>query len=134
MQHFKFVNWQIGEFLLSFFDVTNSLKSMIRTIQIESNNPDHFLINFTRFGNHLHELKPQIKALTNFPHYKLDNWNWIRMYEKVSLLWDLQKKVPWLENQYDYQILVGNRVGRRYVNLEGVGDQYKVYPGSRGKG
>ena len=25
MQHFKFVNWSIGEFVVSFFDVTNRL-------------------------------------------------------------------------------------------------------------
>ena len=29
-----------------------SSKSIIRTIQIGSKTPDHFLINFTRFGNH----------------------------------------------------------------------------------
>ena len=33
-------------------NLIESSQSMIRTIQIESNNPDHFLINFTRFGNH----------------------------------------------------------------------------------
>ena len=26
MQHFKFLNWWIGEFVVSFFDVTNRLK------------------------------------------------------------------------------------------------------------
>ena len=30
MQHFKFVNWWIGEFVVSFFDVTNRLLVLVR--------------------------------------------------------------------------------------------------------
>ena len=36
MQHFKFVNWRIGEFMVSFFDVLNRLLNTVKFTELKT--------------------------------------------------------------------------------------------------